>query len=141
MMTMLALCCTLIVGGADDPQPVVVYAALDKGFSRPILNAFEWKTGIEARVVYDAEATKTIGLVNRIRAEKNRPRCDVFWNNEIVNTIRLKQEGLLQACNPLEAANYPEHFKDPDGFWYGFAARARVLIVNTNLIKSGAEPK
>ena len=141
MMSMLLLCCTLFAAGAGDPQPVVVYTALDRGFSEPILEAFERSTGIDVRVVYDAEATKTIGLVNRIRAEKNRPRCDVFWNNEIVNTIRLKQEGLLQACNPSEAANYPRQFKDPDGFWYGFAARARVLIVNTKLVEPGAEPK
>ncbi len=141
MTSMLLTCCTLFAAGAGDPHPVVVYTALDRGFSEPILEAFERKTGIDVRVVYDAEATKTIQLVNRIRAEKNRPRCDVFWNNEIVNTIRLKQEGLLQPCNPPEAANYPKQFKDSDGFWYGFAARARVLIVNTKLIKPGAEPK
>ncbi len=141
MMSVLLLCCTLFVSSAGDPQPVVVYAALDRGFSEPILEAFERSTGIDVRVVYDAEATKTIGLVNRIRNEKNRPRCDVFWNNEIVNTIRLKQEGLLQACHPPEAANYPKQFKDPNGLWYGFAARARVLIVNTNLVKPDSEPK
>ncbi len=140
-MSMLLLCCTLFAAGAGDPQPVVVYTALDRGFSEPILEAFERKTGIDVRVVYDAEATKTIGLVNRIRNEKNRPRCDVFWNNEIVNTIRLKREGLLQPCNPPEAANYPKQFKDPGGYWYGFAARARVLIVNTKLVQAGAEPK
>ncbi len=141
MMSVLLMCCTLFGAGAGDPQPVVIYAALDRGFSEPILEAFERTTGIDVRVVYDAEATKTIGLVNRIRAEKNRPRCDVFWNNEIVNTIRLKQEGLLQPCNPPEAANYPKKFKDAAGYWYGFAARARVLIVNTKLVKTGTEPK
>ena len=141
MISTLLLCCTLFAADAGDPQPVVVYTALDRGFSEPILEAFERKTGIDVKAAYDFESTKTIGLVNRIRAEKNRPRCDVFWNNEIVNTIRLKQEGLLQACNPPEAANYPKQFKDPDGFWYGFAARARVLIVNTKLVKAGTEPK
>ena len=31
-----------------------------------------------------------------IIAEANRPRCDLFWNNEILNTIRLKEKGLCK---------------------------------------------
>jgi len=131
----------MALAGADNSQPIIVYAALDRQFSEPILKTFEKQTGIEVRADYDTEAAKTVGLVNRIRAEKNRPRCDVFWNNEIVNTIRLKQEGLLQPCRPPQAANYPAEFKDPDGFWYGFAARARVLIVNNQLVEAGREPR
>ncbi|MCH7884555.1 MAG: extracellular solute-binding protein [Planctomycetes bacterium] len=125
----------------DTPQTlVVVYTALDRGFAEPILEKFEATTGIKVAAQYDTESTKTIGLVNRIRAEKNRPRCDVFWNNEIVNTIRLKNEGLLQPCSPVEATNYPPQYRDPDGYWYGFAARARVLIVNTDLVPTEERP-
>jgi len=130
-------------GPAAEPklQTVVVYTALDRQFSEPILQAFTERTGIEVRPVYDAESTKTVGLVNRIRAEAQRPRCDVFWNNEILNTLRLKSEGLLQPCRPAQAANYPAQYKDPDGYWYGFAARARVILVNTELVKPEEMPK
>lgn len=119
---------------------VVVYTALDRQFSEPILDAFAARTGIRALAVYDTESTKTVGLTNRIRAEAARPRCDVFWNNEILNTLRLKSDGLLQPCSPAQAANYPPRFRDPDGQWYGFAARARVLIVNTDLVLPGEMP-
>lgn len=140
-LTAALLSIALLATVRDGSQPVIVYSALDRPFSEPILKAFEKETGIEIRAVYDTESTKTIGLVNRIRAERNRPRCDVFWNNEIVNTVRLKQEGLLQPCAPPQAADYPQEFRDPDGLWYGFAARARVLIVNTDLVKTGDEPR
>ena len=113
-------------------REVVVYTALDRGFSEPILEAFTQKTGIKVLPQYDTESTKTVGLTNRIRAEKNRPRCDVFWNNEILNTMQLKAEGLLQPSAPKEAKNYPAMWQDAQGYWYGFAARARVLIVNTD---------
>ena len=119
---------------------VVVYTALDRQFSEPILAEFTARTGIKAEAVYDTESTKTIGLANRIRAEANRPRCDVFWNNEILNTLRLKSEGLLQPCRPSQAANYPESYRDPNRYWYGFAARARVLIVNSELVKPDEWP-
>ena len=74
----------------DTAQPVVViYSSLDRTFSEPILLEFERKTGIDVQVVYDTESTKSVGLANRIRAERRRPRCDVFWNNEILNTLLL----------------------------------------------------
>ena len=117
-----------------DHGSVVVYTALDRMFSEPILQKFENRTGIKVAPKYDTESTKTIGLVNAIRAEKTRPRCDVFWNNEIVNTLRLKDEGLLASYKPKAAEAYPETFRDPEGFWNGFAARARVLLVNTNVV-------
>ncbi len=124
----------------DPGAEVIAYVALDREFSEPILRDFTTKTGIAVRAVYDVESTKTVGLVNRIRAEAGRPRCDVFWNNEIINTLRLKREGLLQPCRPEQAANYPARDRDPDGCWYGFAARARVLIVNTDLVKPAELP-
>ena len=46
---------------------------------------------------------------NRIRAEAQRPRCDVFWNNEILNTLRLEKRGLLTAYVPPTAAEFPAH--------------------------------
>ncbi len=120
---------------------VVVYTALDRQFSEPILNDFSAKTGIKVLAVYDTESTKTVGLVNRIRAEAKRPRCDLFWNNEILNTLRLKDEGLLQACQPPQGTHYPAQYRDPDGQWYGFAARARVILVNKDLVKPQEMPK
>jgi iron(III) transport system substrate-binding protein len=139
----LAICLFLITLAAVDAgaqEEVVVYTALDRIFSEPILKEFETRTGIRVRAKYDTESTKTIGLVNTIRAEKRRPRCDVFWNNEIVNTIRLKNEGLLVAYRPRAAAAFPAAFRDPDGCWTGFAARARVLLVNTDLVPEAQRP-
>ena len=113
---------------------VVVYTAQDEVFARPLFDEFERRTGIHALAKYDTESTKTVGLVNAIRAERDRPRCDVFWNNEILNTIRLKKEGLLAPFTPEAAAAFPATFRDAEGYWTGFAGRARVLLVNTNLV-------
>lgn len=133
----LTLCAAVALSACsrEVENEVIVYTALDRGFSEPILKGFTAWTGIPVHAVYDTESTKTVGLTSRIRAEANRPRCDVFWNNEILNTLRLKSEGLLQPCRPAQAENYPERFRDPEEYWYGFAARARVIIVNTDLVR------
>lgn len=122
------------------PKEVVVYTALDEDFSKPIFAAFTRETGIEVKAKYDTEATKTVGLANGILSERERPRADVFWNNELLHTLRLKQEGLLRA-QPLSIdSKYPSEYRSADNDWRGFAARARVLIVNTNLINEARWP-
>src|SRR6188472_4037364 len=106
---------------SNDQNEVVVCAALDSEFSQPILDDFARDTGVQVRPKFDAESTKTVGLTNEIIQEANRPRCDVFWNNEILNTLRLEEKGLLEAYHSPVAASYPEMYRDPDGHWYGFA--------------------
>ncbi|MBN1806662.1 MAG: hypothetical protein JW837_15545 [Sedimentisphaerales bacterium] len=98
----LSICLTVLLcaffgcrGKKSEQQQVVVYTSLDKVFSEPILKAFEKETGIKVLDVYDSEATKTTGLVNRLIAEKANPRADVFWNSEIGRTIVLKRKGVL----------------------------------------------
>lgn len=139
----LAACCVLLCSGCwNTQQPqVAVYAALDREFSGPILADFERETGTRVLAKYDDESTKSVGLTNVIIQEAQRPRCDIFWNNEILNTLRLQQRGLLAIYQPTLAAEYPEQFRSPSGHWSGFAARARVLIVNTKLIAAGDQPQ
>ena len=115
-------------------ESVVVYTALDEMYSQPIFDAFTARTGIDVLPVYDTEASKTTGLVSRILAEANRPRADVFWNNEVAQTIVLKDRGLLEAYDSPAADAIPHAFKDSDGYWTGFAARGRVIIYNTDLV-------
>jgi len=125
-------------GGNDEPE-VVIYCALDQNFSEPLLKEFEKRTGIEVRAQYDLEATKTVGLYQKIREEMSNPRCDVFWNNELMLTVRLKKLGALQPYSSPQAEGIPAKFKDPEGYWTGFAARARVLIVNTEILSDPSQ--
>lgn len=101
---------TLSFGGCKGEKPVqevVIYTSLDKVFSQPILEVFEEQTGINVLPVYDSEATKTTGLVNRLIAEKANPRADVFWNSETGRTIVLKQKGVLAKYICPSATNIP----------------------------------
>jgi iron(III) transport system substrate-binding protein len=122
------------------PQEVVVYSALDREFSESILQAFEAETGIKVLAKYDIESTKTVGLVNEILQERRRPRCDLFWNNEILHTLRLQRLGRLDAYVSPAARDFPAAYRSPQGDWHGFAARVRVLIVNTRLVPREQRP-
>ena len=122
----------LLNRNAPPDNTLVLYCAHDSVFADTIIRRFEAKTGVTVQVRYDEETNKSLGLTNLIITERAQPRCDVFWNNQTLGTIRLKQEGLLAAVDPAVFARIPEQFKDPDNQWAGFAARLRVYLVNTD---------
>ena len=93
---MCLIVCIIGCGKKGPQQQVIVYTSLDNVFSQPVLEAFESRTGVSVLAVYDSEATKTTGLVNRLIAEKDNPQADVFWNSESGRTIVLKKKGVLQ---------------------------------------------
>ena len=141
-IVLLVTACGLFSGClSGGPPGVVVYTALDREFSESVLQDFTKSSGISVLAKYDDESTKTVGLTNLIIQEAGRPRCDVFWNNEILNTLRLEQKGLLEAYQSPAAAAFPEMYRSPSGAWHGFAGRARILIVNTRLVKEDERPK
>ena len=121
-------------------EEVVVYTSVDRMFSEPILQKFEKEIGIRVLAMYDVEASKTVGLVNRLIAEKRRPRADVFWNSEVIRTIQLMKEDVLTPYRSRYFDDFPGTFKDKDAYWTGFAGRARVLLINTDMIQEKQLP-
>ncbi len=119
---------------------VIVYTSEDKIFSEPVLQAFEKKTGIKVRAIYDTEETKSTGLANRLIAEKDNPQADVFWSGEPVRPVLLKIKGLTTPYVSSAAADIPKIYKDTEGHWVGFSARARIILYNSNLVSMDERP-
>lgn len=132
LVALLALPLSACTAKAPD---VVLYCALDQVHAEPLIRRFERETGLSVRAEFDVEANKTVGLVSRLRNEASRTRCDVFWNNEIAHTVALAHEGLLESYDSPSAAEIPEQFRDSERRWTGFAARARIFIVNTDVVE------
>lgn len=133
-----------VIFGQQERKPaertVVVYTSVDQVYSEPVFRAFGNETGIHVLPVYDVEATKTTGLVNRLIAEKPRPQADVFWSGEFSQTIVLQNASVLSPYSSPSAADIPAQYKDPSGYWTGFGGRARVFIVNTDLLSPSQYP-
>jgi iron(III) transport system substrate-binding protein len=125
---------------SDKQDTVVVYTSVDQVFSEPVLKEFEKKTGIKVKVIYDTEETKSTGVLNRLIAEKNNPRCDVFWSGDPVRTNVLKHKGITEPYVSSVANDIPDVYKDPDHHWTGFSARARVLIYNKKMLAGDDVP-
>lgn len=130
----------LFAGCARTEPRVVLYCAQDQEFAADVLEAFRNQGGPRVAVKFDTEADKSVGFYRELVHEKSRPRCDVFWNNEILSTIRLQRKGLLEPYASPAALPFPASARATDHSWHAFAARARVLIVNTQLVAQDAMP-
>ncbi len=112
---------------------VVVYTSVDQVFSEPVLKGIEAK-GISLRAVYDTEETKSTGVLNRLLAEAGHPQADVFWSGDPMRALVLVEKGLAEPYVSPAAPATPAQYRAADGSWTGFAARVRVLLVNTGAI-------
>jgi len=103
---------------------VILYCAQDQTYAEPLLKQFEQESGIKVKAVYDSEAVKTVGLANRLLAERRHPQCDVFWGNEELRTRQLAAQDV---------------FRETNG-WSAFGYRSRRIVINTNLVATGDVP-
>jgi iron(III) transport system substrate-binding protein len=134
MRALLALGLFALSCGPSAPH-VAVYASVDQIYALEVFQAFTRETGIAVRPVFDAEENKTLGLVHRLVAEKGSPRADVFWSGEAARTALLKEKGVLEPYRSPAAADIAAGWRDPDGAWTGFAARARVIVYHTKSVQ------
>ncbi|MDO5028927.1 MAG: extracellular solute-binding protein [Bacillota bacterium] len=89
ILALLLLSIVLLGLGCENKNEITVYTSVDQVYSEPVFKAFQDKTNIKVKAVYDIEASKTVGLANRLIEERDRPVADVFWNGEVSQTMRL----------------------------------------------------
>jgi iron(III) transport system substrate-binding protein len=135
-----SLLLVIFVGCNNAKERVVLYCAQDEEFAEKVLEEFHGHTGIKVDPKYDTEADKSVSLYVELVEEKTHPRCDVHWNNEILSTIRLQRQGLLEPYHSAVMDAYPASARAKDDSWHAFAARARILIVNTKLVAEKDRP-
>ena len=100
----------LIALSCQKQSEVVLYTSVDEPYIRQLIKRFEIANGVKVVLVTDSEGAKTTGLAERVLAERERPRCDVYWGNEPFHTVRLAEAGVLQAYNSPNAAEIPRQF-------------------------------
>jgi len=128
--TLLALLLPGLGSVSAQAQRIVVYSALPDLETSLVHREFTKKTGIQVEALSVAAAGT---LQARIRAEKDRPRADIFVGGSRDFHIPLAREGLLlQYRSPAaaEAKVSPDHL-DPAGYWHGWYLGALSIIINT----------
>ena len=113
---------------------VVVYCSMKEDVSRSVTERFEKETGTTVTLVrFNSQASRQ-NLLSRLVTEKGRSRADVFWSRDLTGAIILKSKGLSAPYESPSAMEVPALYRDPDRYWTGFPAQARIIIYNRNLL-------
>ncbi len=110
---------------------LVVYSALAEFEIARITSAFQDRTGIGTKFLRLSAGEMSA----RIQAEAANPKGDVFLGGPATFHMLLKSKGLLLQYKSPTAAEIPDQFKDPDGYWAGFYVGGIAFAVNTDLQK------
>jgi iron(III) transport system substrate-binding protein len=136
---------SLAFGGCKRSAPaageVVPYTSVDQIFAEPNFRAFQDASGVKARALFDTEETKSTGILNRLIAEADAPRADVFWSGDPIRPFVLVKRGLVEPYMSPNARDLPSGMRAADGMWTGVAARARVLLVNKSKVTPSDMPR
>jgi iron(III) transport system substrate-binding protein len=95
---------------------------------------FTKQTGIRINRIDAAEDP----LIERIRNEGARSPADVLVTVDAGRLWRAEQLGFFQSVkSALLESRIPANLRHPDGLWFGFSTRARVIFYDKSRIKPG----
>ncbi len=122
---------TTVAGAAETLN---VYSHRHYGIDAEINGLFTEKTGIEVKVV-NADADQ---LIERLKSEGENSPADLLVTVDAGRLQIAREQGLLQPLHSdlLDAAT-PPGLRDPEGYWYPYTARARVIMVADERVGPG----
>lgn len=122
------------VASADD---LVVYSGRKESAIKPVVEAFQKKTGIPVKL----KIGKTSGLANELIQEKSHPRADVFISTEAGVMEILSKNDILESYLSPAAMDLEPGLRSREGQWTGVSSRARVLIYNKTRVADRDVPR
>ena len=133
----LILATAVLAGMAAAPalaQQVNLYTARHYQTDEKLYTDFTKATGIKLNRK-DANENE---IIEMIRQEGANSPADLMITVDMGRIWKAEQAGILQ---PVKSAvldkAVPAYLRDKDGMWFGFSARARVLVINKEKVKPG----
>ncbi|QEY25526.1 Fe(3+) ABC transporter substrate-binding protein [Neisseria zalophi] len=132
MKKTLAVSVALLLAAPVFAEELVVYSSRSDNLLRPVVEAYQKKTGVSVKLVND----KAGPLMEKLKAEGSNSPADVLITVDGGNLWQATQMGLLRPINSATLkSNIPANLRDPKNQWFGLSVRARTIFYNTNKVK------
>lgn len=113
---------------------LVIYSGRSDRFVQPVIDAYTAKTGQTVQLL----SGKSTELLNRMKLEGERSQADLFISND-AGALHMGSEWALFSSLPKAlTAAVPANDRAAKNDWTGLSARARVIVVNTDVVADGA---
>ena len=119
----------------EDAGVINIYSARHYQSDDDLYRAFTEQTGIRVRRIEGTDDA----LIERIQQEGTASPADILFTVDAGRLWRAEQAGLFQQIeSPLLRQRIPAQLRHPDGLWFGFSMRARLIFYDKDRIESGA---
>ena len=104
-----------------------LYSARHYSTDEALYNVFTKATGIRINRIEASDDQ----LLERLRSEGQNSPADVLLIVDAARLARAEEMGLLQPVkSKVLEERIPAQFRDPQGEWFAFSTRARVIVYN-----------
>lgn len=112
-----------------------IYSARHYQSDDALYQAFTDATGIRVRRIEGTDDA----LIERILQEGTASPADILFTVDAGRLWRAEQAGVFQALeSPLLRERIPAQLRHPDGKWFGFSSRARLIFYDPERVEPGA---
>ena len=135
MVLMVLLAAAVVAVPATAQEKVLnLYTARHYQTDDALYANFTHQTGIRINRIEGGEDA----LFERIKNEGANSPADVFITVDVGRLWRAEQAGFFARLkSPVLGSRIPSAYRDPEGQWFGFSARARVIAYNKSAVKPG----
>ncbi len=117
--------------GTAQDNAVNLYTSRHYNTDQALYDEFKEQTGLTINLI-EGSADE---LIERIQSEGSNSPADVFCTVDAGRLWRADQEGLFQPVTSETLATViPANVRHPDGHWFGFSKRARVIMYNKDKV-------
>lgn len=132
---------SLALAAGCSPEPdaengvINIYSARHYQSDEALYQAFTDATGIEVQRIEGNDDA----LIERILQEGAGTPADILFTVDAGRLWRAEQAGVFQAVeSPVLRQRIPAHLRHPDGKWFGFSSRARIIFYDKERIEADA---
>jgi len=112
-----------------------IYSARHYQSDDALYQAFTDATGIRVRRIEGTDDA----LIERILQEGSASPADILFTVDAGRLWRAEQAGIFQAVeSPVLRERIPAQLRHPEGKWFGFSSRARMIFYDKERIEAGA---
>lgn len=121
------------LAGAQD-KVLNLYSSRHYETDEALYSRFTAQTGIKINRIEGGEDP----LIERLRNEGDRSPADVLITVDAGRLWRAEQLGLFQPVkSKILESRIPSTYRHPDGLWFGFSSRARIIAYSKERVKPG----
>jgi iron(III) transport system substrate-binding protein len=121
-----------LAGKAQAAGEVNLYSARHYPADEILFELFTKETGIKVNKIQGTAEE----LMERVKLESSSSPCDIFVTVDAGNLWRAQEAGVFQ---PTKSTFLDEHvpaqYHEPNGHWFGFSTRARVIVYDKAKVK------